>query len=499
MQEQEVMDPLQLRRLKEAVRYVSRTWLPVNVKNLQLVQSKVEQGHYANQRNEFINDLKADFSLLAFCLRKLETVITPEQVQQNPIDTLRNLEIEQLKSLLSSPDGEISIHRLEDMKEIQAHRIKHSLISCGAAEVLARKTSIDPDFAYTCAMMRQLGFLLVAWNYPTSFQKAVAAVTASGNDIETELAKIVGFNTAHLGFEVTLNWNKSADFKRALGWKVSEAAQQQVPNVATAIEAASKRHEAQTIGRYCELGEKLAKVSNKEHYPNAVTEWKEAEKELNGLIGASGIKIIAENVSGLCRNYSSFAVEIFSKEIAPDITVKKANTEFITKLIESNVFLPRCPEALQKEFKEVYNKIVPGEVSSQAVSQLVTYLIPAAGFVRGCIFLMDPATAQLVPRVRIGDSASRAYKPVSCSASGEKSNPISEAFHCSAPLKQEKAFLLSDVVSHVSGKFGNNSKSGVLFLEISDELLGQENHVPVVYFKAIRRCLDDCLNLSTSN
>jgi hypothetical protein len=118
-----------------------------------------------------------------------------------------------------------------------------------------------------------------------------------------------------------------------------------------------------------------------------------------------------------------------------------------------------------------------------------------AGFSRGCIYLLDSSKAQLVPRVRIGATEGRQYKAVSCAAGGEVANPISEAYHCATPLKQEKAFLHNDIVSHVSGKFGNADKGGVLYLEMSERLLRKENHVALVYFKAIRHCLDHCLNL----
>lgn len=484
------------RRLKEAVKYVSRTWFPVNSKVLQQVQAKLADGVYTDQKQTLIDDLKTDFSLLTFCLRKLETVVPTENASANPINTLRQLEIDQLKAILAPTDSEISSHRFDDMRDVQALRLRHSLISCGTAELIARNTNSDPDFAFSCALLRQLGFMLVAWNYPGSFQKALASVLATGNDIESELAKIVGFEPAMLGFEVTLHWNTCPELRSALGWRTVTPAPKAPQSFPETVAATELRKKAEAVGRYCELGETFARVNNQHHYPQAVQQWKQVEKELRALLGENAVSTVSEHVRELCRSFVSVSSEIFGAEISPDLTVKKANTAFVAKLMDENSYVKRCPAPIQTEFKEVYERISQGEVSTEGVNLLVSRLIPNAGFVRGCIFLVDNSKAQLVPRVRIGDSTGRQYKAVSCSASGEHSNPISEAFHCATPLKQERAFLHNDVVSHVSGKFGNSEKGGVLYLEMSERLLLQENHTAVVYFKAIRQCLDHCLNLA---
>jgi hypothetical protein len=488
-------DGLSGRRLKEAVKYVSRTWFPVNAQVLKHVQGKLAEGAYNDQKETLITDLKSDFSLLTFCLRKLDTVVGVEQASANPIELLRKLEIDQLKALLSANDSEISSHRFDDMREVQALRMRHSLISCGTAEIIARNTQGDADFAYACALLRQLGFMLVAWNYPGSFQKALAAVMVTGNDIETELAKIVGFEPSHLGYEVTLNWNSCPELKTALGWEAAFP-RKEGASFKESLETSDSRRKAETTARYCELGEMFARVNNQHHYPKAIQEWRQVEKEIRTLLGENGIALVTENARDLCKKFVSVSAEVFGADISPDHTVRKANTAYIAKLMEDNAYIRRCPQPLQTQFREVYDHIVQGEVSSTGVNQLVSGLIPNAGFMRGCIFLLDATKAQLVPRVHIGDTRGRQYKPVSCSASGERSNPISEAFHCATPLKQEKVFLHNDVVSHVAGKFGNKEKGGVLYLEMSDRLLREENHTALVYFKAIRQALDHCLNLT---
>ena len=485
------LDGLSGRRLKEAIRYVSRTWLPINVTTLRQIQLRLAEGFYTDQRQMLINDIKSDLSLLAFCFRKLEGVITEQQAAINPIDTLRQLEIGQLTAILSTNEEEISSHRMDEIKDVQALRVRHSLISCGTAEVLARKTSLDPDVAYSCALLRQLGFMLVAWNYPSSFQQAMAAVSVSGNDIETELAKILGFDPAHLGYEVALHWNNCPELRSALGWRVAPAAGLAAP----LPDAALRQAQALSFAKFSGFGEALAKVNNKEHYPKAVQEWKEVEAELTAMLGEDNVKSVTNHIQDISKPYAGFKSDIFLRDASPESSVRRANAQLIAKLLEENSYVKRCPQELQREFRHVYERICYGQVSTEGLNMLVSRLIPRAGFVRGCVFLLDPKTATLIPRVRIGDVSARFYKPVVCSASGEHSNPIAEAFHCTTPIKQEGAFLHNDIICHVSGRFGRNDKGGVLHLEMSEGMLKNENHIPILYFKAIRSCLDHCLNL----
>jgi hypothetical protein len=487
---------LQGRRLKEAVKYVSRTWMPVNSHVLALVRDRLSKGYYKDPNTSIVADIKTDFALLAYCLRKLGAVISSEQAKLNPIDVMRQLEIEQLQAIFATCEADISSHRLEDMKEVQALRVRHSLVSCSTAEILARRNSLNPDFAFSCAALRQLGFQLIAWNYPSSFQQAVGGIASSGNDIEVELARILGFEPAMLGYEVALNWSESNELRLALGRGIREnAAKERAESFREKVQISAVEQAAGRVARFCELGEILAKVNNQSHYPKAVQEWQDVQQELAHLMGETGTEAITELVKELSAPYVAVKSDVFSKDLSPEITVKKVQAEYVARLLEENTYVRRCPEVMQQDFKEVYSHISQGAVSTEGLSKLVGKLIPRAGFIRGCIFVVDQATAQLVPKVRIGDANSRQFRPISCSAAGEKSNPISEAFHCVTPIKQENAFLLNDVISHVSGKFGNTDKGGVLFLELSEELLSKDNHTPTLYFKAIRCCLDHCLNL----
>jgi hypothetical protein len=63
------------------------------------------------------------------------------------------------------------------------------------------------------------------------------------------------------------------------------------------------------------------------------------------------------------------------------------------------------------------------------------------------------------------------------------------------PIVEENVVLNGDFVSHVTGKFGNIDKVGILYLEMTEALREVDRENRLLYFKAIRQCLNDCLNL----
>ena len=102
----------------------------------------------------------------------------------------------------------------------------------------------------------------------------------------------------------------------------------------------------------------------------------------------------------------------------------------------------------------------------------------------------------LVPRLKIGANNPKAYKTVSCSCGGIKVHPVSEAFHCSFPFKEEKVILNGEIVSHITGKFGSTDKVGVLHLEFRDDVAADlTSEQRLVCFKAIKQALGDSLGL----
>jgi hypothetical protein len=142
--------------------------------------------------------------------------------------------------------------------------------------------------------------------------------------------------------------------------------------------------------------------------------------------------------------------------------------------------------------------IRPQQTSPEALQMLVIDCIPASGFKRGCVFLGNGHN-DLIPRLRIGERALDAYKSIPKLNHQSNDNPILEALQSQIPIKRDETVMFGERVSSVSGLIGNNDKPGVLYLELDEELAKLGGFEPVQRFKAIRLCLNQCLNLRHGN
>jgi hypothetical protein len=474
------------RRLREAVRYVSRAWLPVNQVTLKHAISMLK-GEGVD-RQTVLDEIKTDLALYSFLLRRLGGLTAEDSwASLAPHEIFLRLSPEQCLDLFSVQQSEFSVHDLASVKNVQLNQVRRTLISCSTAELLASRSEIDPDLAFGCAMARQLGPLLVAWNYQSSVIRAQQASEAGGATFDEELTKLLGFTPEALGFELIASWCKSPAFLQGIGLKALAEGQP------LHGEALSQGRE---VLRFCKIGETLARVSEPELYPKAMSDWLVVGKEMTKLLGSKGPDLVKQRIEDLFPHYVDLAPQLFHKEISPDRVAKQNNLEYCRRLLNENQYVNKCRPELRKLFTSVYEKVLQHEASMDAVSELVSKVIPVSGFVNGCVYLLDPKKMVLVPRLKIGANNTKNYKPVSCSCGGEKAHPVSEAFHCSFPFKEERVILNGEVVSHITGKFGSSDKMGVLHLEFNDntpdELSADQR---LTSFKALRQALGDSLGL----
>jgi len=477
------------RRFSEAAKYVARGWMPVQKPLLKDIQRKLSTNAYSGASDELIEDLKNDFALFTFCLRELGAKVAEDRRGDNPLDLLKGTPKQDLAALLQNHGTEIGSHDFIGMREVQLLRMKHQLISCATAELIARAQGVDPDLAFLAALFRQLGMALVAWNYPSTCTKALHEITSAASDspvdFDEEIRRIAGFNPARLGREFLLSWCRNPALELAL--------ESNRLNSGDSIFEPEVRELGQGLRTMCEVGEALARVNDPNFYPRAVQRWREIEGTVIYYLGDNGVELIREHVVERYGHYVGFSPKLLSAAFSPQRQVDVVNRQHAEKLFAANDHVKRCPEEIRTEFKGVYDTITCNKVSVDALNGLVGRVVPKAGFLRGCVYILDSKRMVLVPRLRLGEA--RAYRPVSCSCGGERSHPVSEAFHCTMPIVEENVFLNGDIVSHVTGKFGNAEKIGILYLEMTEELRDIKPENRILFFKAIRQCLNDCLNL----
>jgi hypothetical protein len=478
---------------QDSVEYLTKGWFPVNTALLKEVQANLKVGKYNEDREALIRDIKADFSLFAHCLKGLGKTTNREQRDQNPLDIIRMMEIENLKKMIEvSPDG-ISAHVFDPKLKAQISRIKHFLITCSTAEAICESKNLDSDLAFSCAVARQLGMTLVAYNYPRIYSQAVASLKDEHDDLEKILKKTLGYSPAQIGARIALGWNQNTALKIGLGEAVIPP-EDEDPLIAYKSRNAEHK-QGEELKKICEIGESLARLNDVEHYPSSAKKWDVVMSEVKNYLGPDGLDIINERVRAYQTDYVALAPDAFATEVSPERNVKTANAQHAVKLFAENPFIKNCHSNLKGEFEKVYKKIMVGQVSTEGVNILISNVIPLAGFARGCIYLADMKRMRLVPTLRIGNVDLSEFRVLNYADSGSNLHPVIDALNATSPLRQENVMVNGEVVSHISGNFGNHEKNGVLHLQMGRELLAADRNVSLMYFKAVRQALNDCLNL----
>lgn len=472
--------------LRDAIVYAGKGWIPINNDAVDKIKRRLASKEYEGNRELLIEDLKADISLFALTIRCLDDFIVPEQRDQHPIALLRALDLETVRKLVFQCDG-VTTHRLEQATEMQQLCTRHALISCGTAQVIAGHVDHDPHAVATASMLRQLGLLLVAWNYPKTYQKALSQIAASGGNLDEILFSYLGFAPSKLGQHLAIDWSQDPGLFVSIGTNPP-------PHLSTGSMTEEALGRAKEVAEICEIGEALARVNDPTHFPAAAKEWEAVLAELTDYLGADGLDKIKDS---LTKTYSSY-LAVNPKLLDFDTDLKKkarvSNNVVAQKLLTANANVKKCPAHIQELFKEVYSEVREASISIDALNVLVKNLVPRSGFIRGCVYLADAANGTLVPKLKIGDVDINRFK-ILRSGSNRYSHPVLEALTCQIPIKQENVIMYGDLVSHVTGVFGTRDKVGVLYLEMGQELLTSAGHEPLIIFKAIRQALNDCLNL----
>lgn len=455
-------------------------WFPPNPAAFDRIRRNLDEGAYDANRGALIADLKQEFSLLSFVLRTLGENVSQEQCTKSPLMLLHEIDASVLKKIIPATAGDVSPHLFNPEMSAQLSRLRHLLISCSTAEALAEKYSYHPDSTYVGALARQLGVTLIAFNYPRVFNQALSRLTPENNQLERDLGRSLGVSPTALGMKLMLGWNRSQEVS-----KLIDAFQ-----VSTTI-VPSKHSD---LDRIFGIAEKLAQLSDSEHYPCSSREWDYVVGEIKNALGPEGLELINEKVGEYSASYKEASPIMRECEVSQEKSLQVFNGRHAQRLYDSNQHLKRCSAALQESMKKVYQCMRADSASPTAVNVLVSEVIPLFGFDAGCVYLANERKGTLVPMLRIGAAELSRFRQLQVGES-KIPNPIIEATYQNSPIVQDNFLLDGDAVSAICGSFGTSDKRGVLYLEMGDDLAEDDHAEAMIIFKAVRQALSDCLGL----
>ncbi len=487
--------------LDKALVYVSQNWLPPQPYVLARIQQRLAAGDYEDNRDKLLKDLKDDFSLYLYCLREFSATEPEtgavnawgreihETEKKTPAEVLQQTPLFQFRRILCRPEQEISSHSIAQMNKLQMERLRESILSASSAEVLAESLKVDREAGFSCAIMRQLGLALIAWNYPQVYARTVGSLKP-GVTLDESLKKVLGFSPSLLGLSFARRWNLADDVLVALGDK-----QLAVKTAFKNPQGLSAESVGVTLAKVCEVSEALARANHPETYPTALADWETAQEVIAQQLGPKGIQAIYERSQQYLSQYAQSSPEITTFVASNNTKEQLSGFQFSNQLLEKNVHLKQVPEPIRREIREFYARLQPKQIIKSNVVYFINELVPKAGFGSACIYMYDPEKRSLSPSIKFGKMRPEQLRPVKISSAASQFELIASAYVLKTPLREEHVNADGQNDTMIAGALGAETRVGVLYLETKADFVENYAPDPMPVFRALRQALADCLNL----
>ncbi len=455
-------------RLTRTIEHVLRLWIPVNSKTLEYIKEGISSGRYRGNRKQLNQDLKSDISLYTWCLRRLCEIseLDPERDHAfDPLTSLEQLEIGNLEFILDVNPNEISQHSLSMSDDKQLQLMRESLYGASAVEVLSEEKGGDRR-AYGAMMLRQLGITLIAWNYPEIFSEVMEEVK-KGKELDTEMAKRIGFSPSLLASGMVESWGVSKNRCFSLGLSSSDQNNSTQKNF---------------LHKICDFGEKLVRANNPEIYPQAKGEWSNIETQIKSVIGEDGVRKIQDRFQVYSSKY---------QEVMPQFISRNPETSSPHQV---NSFIESCEESLKQTLINLYSELSKKIQSHhELLTLLVREIIPVNGFTGGCVYTVDPTLGKLIPQLQFGSLKLHKAGAIDYLSPTSK-NIIVSAFEKYEIQKVNEIANGEQKFLGMAHGIGNKRRVGVLYLEQPGNDDPYSIQQQITHFRAFEKTLTDCLS-----
>lgn len=464
-------------RKREALGHLLAGGIPVNKNQLDQIKKEIKSGRLLEDRCALISETKKDPGLLIHCAKNIRSL---SKNGDHPIDLFEELQIledQKIEHLFAVSEREVSTHHLAKANIMQAASITRSIISSTAAESLSSTLNINSNNAFTASLFSQLGLMLISWNYPEIYTRAMHNNKRYGTDIEAQLADQLGFKSQEIGEQLAKEWGMPTDVLISLREGT-----------------ASKVTDSESIGlrEICIVSDLYAQTKDPAHFPKALSKWEQNKKSFESVFGVDFTAQIDKRIIEPLSSYADlnpFKRLKVTKDILSDtVPQPAAPTEQI------NIYAKRCPSDIRQAFEQVYSLIDSTTVSVDAIRVLVEKVFPLCGFSLGCLYLLTRDEKFLKPAMRFGPASLSAYKSYRLS----EDNPIGASLFLNFPSKSAGIGILGGTKERILANLDSDYHSGVLYLELSEDLANNQAAEPILLFQAIRKALSDSLGSASS-
>jgi hypothetical protein len=319
----------------------------------------------------------------------------------------------------------------------------------------------------------------MAWNYPHVYARALSQ-TSSDLTLDQRLNQLLGFSPAMLALAIAERWRLTPIMRASIG-----------DNVALEMLDPAAQAKAKALRKVCEAGEALARYLHPQHFPDAEQDWENASTFVKAELGASGLRVILSGVEQyLLRLGDRWPGGL---PLPDQLSHVLSDAPPPARAERRNRYLTALTPALRENLEFVYQTLPYNGVSRDSLDTLLKRAIPLAGFERGIVYLFDPDSMRLVPRVGIGPVRVGSLNPIHPSA---HTSGVAIALQSLVPHEGRRSEIDGSAVCSIAGSLGLEQRAGVLYLEAGSTLMSTPAQHRITIFKALRQTLTDILRLS---
>lgn len=468
--------------IKNAVAHVGQNLMPLNRLALESLLEEIEQSDSVDI-DSIILKIKSDVGILAHCLQRLANALELEGADcprdLDLVSYLRWAGEEYLVPALHSIAKERSVPSVKRASSEQLNEITKTVISANTTEILADKFRHSVDQGYTLAVVRQLGYLLISWNYPSTFRACLNRIKVDPRKaLDTEIQSVLGFSPAILSGALLQKWGLVEAARFALSPEVSFLEDPDRPSLL----------------ELCKIGEAFAEARCGERGEDGFKKLDSSISTIKDLIGSDGMHFLEQRIGESISPYADASPAFFKKwseqESESSSTPSSSSPESHPRIISL------CQTSLRVLLEDLYEKLSADHLKSDNILFFAKQIVPAAGFLGGCAYTLDPVMNQLCPQGKIGSKIARDPRTIALpdKSSDYGSNQlIKSLWDGTAELS---TLITPDgmAMSCFSGPLGRDTRFGVLYLEIPNSEHVKAPNVHQVHFHALCEALTDCLS-----
>lgn len=429
--------------------------------------------------------VKKDYSLALYLYKELcrtSQHLSDSQHHQNPIELIQETETSALLTIIKQSMPVLKLHSVQDSKDYQLQKLQEAFLALITTKKLCSADSIDPDLGAEVSLFKQLGYLLVAWNYPTIYQSAIKNADQK-HSIDDNLISALGFSPSALAISLAEKWGLSSTFRQS----VSDDDDLLAPDEKKAV--------ARSISKLCGIGEKLARASNPNLYPSALHDWEDAKKAITERLGKDGLQIIDQAMTEECEELFVQSPFLFKPG-----TIANLETELHAFQIEKNAIrnphLNSCSAEMKEQLLTLYDLIAKGHKAEKTVGLLLKKILPLAGFSSSALFTLDPGNKKLALQLKAGDIMLRSGKNYQEFTVRGCQDIVPLAFHSPEVLAFESEKESSNLPCCMATFFGCSQRFGVFYVELPYKTYKANKTACHNRLKALVFALNDCLELN---